>query len=200
MHMYSKIFKNKKNRETIGHANRQAGFTLLEMIIAVGLFAVVATVALGTLLTSTTANRKSKTERIAMDSIGFALDDITQNVRFGGNFDCDTSTPLVLDECSSSEIVLTGAAGTPVYYRRATVSGREAIQRSPDGSSWVTLTDPSVNITGLAFTVRNDVGAVSPHYPRILVRVRGTATNPDTKAQTPFALQTTITKRNAIAQ
>ncbi len=192
MPMFNRRNKNQNDR---GHTKGRAGFTLLEMIVSVGLFAVVATIALGALLVSTTANRKSKTERVALDSLGFVLDDITQNVRFGSNYNCNSTGTPVLVECTGSILSLTDANGATVRYRRNTTTG--AIERDT-GAGWIRVSDPSVNVAALSFTVRGNTPLF--RYPRVSVRMRGTARNLDTKTESSFALQTTITKRNAIAQ
>lgn len=184
----------------------KSGFTLLEIIIAVALFAVVAVVALGALLTSTTANRKSKTERIALDNIGFALDDITYNVRFGKVYDCAITATPTDGECllGSDSLSLLVAAGTPVIYRfngSAFGAGRGAIQRSSDNVNWVNLTDPLMDVDDVIFYVRNALAATPQRFPRVLVTVRGTAViSGDQKSKTPFAVQTTITRRFGLPQ
>jgi len=184
---------------------KEKGFTLIEVIFAVALFAVVAVVALGTLLTSTTANRKSKTERVALDSLGFALDDMTQNIRFGNNYDCSSNPIPTENEClwvGSETISLIGAGGTTVMYQRGVhpSSGYGVIQRSDGVSGWLNLTDPNVSIDFIRFYVISSISASPPRFPRVLISVRGRAVNSDTKAETPFAFQTTVTKRFAIPQ
>jgi prepilin-type N-terminal cleavage/methylation domain-containing protein len=81
-----KYFSHKKSR--------QSGFTLIEMIVSLGIFTVVAVVAIGALLKVMDANRKSINLKNATNSINFALESMSREMRVGTKYYCGTSAPV----------------------------------------------------------------------------------------------------------
>lgn len=71
----------------------QKGFTLVEMIVSLGIFSVVAVVALGALMKIMTANQKAQTLQSAMTNINFALEAMSREIRTGYNYNCTTRSP-----------------------------------------------------------------------------------------------------------
>src|SRR3989338_10090490 len=87
------------------------GFTLLEMIVAVGVFAVLASLSVGSLLMLTGAQKKAATLQSIQDNLRFALEAMSKDARFGDQFYCsddpeDPSFPL--------PFLLTGSPPTAV--------------------------------------------------------------------------------------
>src|ERR1039458_2601710 len=56
-----------------------SGFTLVEMMVSIAIFMVVAVVAVAALLKIVDANRKSQTLQDAVNNINFAMDSITRS-------------------------------------------------------------------------------------------------------------------------
>ncbi len=69
-------------------ANLQKGFTLIEMIVSLGIFAVVAVIAIGALLKISDANRKAIILKTSINNLNFALEAMSREMRFGSNFEC----------------------------------------------------------------------------------------------------------------
>jgi prepilin-type N-terminal cleavage/methylation domain-containing protein len=65
-----------------------AGFTLIEMIVSLGVFAIVATIAVGALLALIGSSQQTQGEQIVMTNLAFALDSMTREIRTGFNFYC----------------------------------------------------------------------------------------------------------------
>jgi prepilin-type N-terminal cleavage/methylation domain-containing protein len=68
-----------------------SGFTLLEMIVSLGIFSVVAVIAIGSLVRITSLNRQAQTMQTAMNNINFILEAITREMRFGSHFNCQNA-------------------------------------------------------------------------------------------------------------
>lgn len=66
----------------------QAGFTLVEMMVAMSLFAVVMTVSVGALLSMVEANRKAQALQSVMNNLNVALDGMVRSIRMGGAYHC----------------------------------------------------------------------------------------------------------------
>lgn len=64
----------------------QKGFTLVEMIVSLAIFAIVAVVAVGALLKVTDANKKSQSLKTAINNLNFALESMSREMRVGANY------------------------------------------------------------------------------------------------------------------
>jgi prepilin-type N-terminal cleavage/methylation domain-containing protein len=65
------------------------GFTLVEMIVALGIFSIVAVVALGALVKIISANHKAQTLQASITNLNFALDAMSREMRVGNVYHCD---------------------------------------------------------------------------------------------------------------
>lgn len=75
---------------------QQKGFTLVEMIVALAIFAIVALVAIGALLKVTDANKKSQSLKTAINNLNFALESMSREMRVGFNYACyENSAPAI---------------------------------------------------------------------------------------------------------
>jgi len=68
---------------------RTSGFTLVEMIVSLGIFSIVATVSLGALVKIVSANKKAQTLQSSITNLNFALDAMSRELRTGRSFRCE---------------------------------------------------------------------------------------------------------------
>ena len=73
----------------------QSGFSLIEIIVALGLFTVVITVAVGALLAMVGTNQQSQREQSVMTNLSFALDSMTREIRTGSKYYCASVPNLI---------------------------------------------------------------------------------------------------------
>lgn len=64
------------------------GFTLIEMIVAIAIFMVVAVVAVGSLVRIVALNRQAQTLQSSVNNVSFALDSLAREVRQGSKISC----------------------------------------------------------------------------------------------------------------
>ncbi|MBU6427196.1 type II secretion system GspH family protein [Patescibacteria group bacterium] len=69
--------------------NKISGFTLIEMIVALGLFSVVAVIALGSLVKIISANQKAQALQATFTNLNFALESMSRELRMGTVYHCD---------------------------------------------------------------------------------------------------------------
>ena len=185
----------------------QTGFTLLEMIISIGVFLVAITLVLGALVSVNNAGRKVRSERVVADNVSAVIDSMSRTMRMGSNFHCgcggagDPTFPLGLRGCAMTDDLGSGGdvciafegqqgdsnnADDQIVYR---LSGK-SIERSLDsGTSYLSLTAPELDVSGLKFYLYGI--APSDDQPVVTMLVRGSAsTSPRTA--TKFDLQTTV--------
>ena len=72
------------------HHNHNRGFTLVELIVALGLFAVVSTISIGSLITLMDNNRQLRDDQAVITNVGFAFDMMTRDIRQGVDYYCGT--------------------------------------------------------------------------------------------------------------
>ncbi len=64
------------------------GFTLVELIVAVGIFTSVITIATGALFSAQAVNAKLEQTRVILDGVNLAAEIMSRDIRYGSNFHC----------------------------------------------------------------------------------------------------------------
>lgn len=72
-------------KNNMKYISQKKGFTLVEMIVSLAVFMVVAVIAVGALLKITDANRKSQSLKTAINNINYTLDAMSREIRTGRN-------------------------------------------------------------------------------------------------------------------
>ncbi len=70
------------------YTHNQKGFTLIEVMIAVGLFVVIMVFGIGSVLSTNDAHKKSQSQRAVNDNLSFVIEDMSRNLRLGSNYRC----------------------------------------------------------------------------------------------------------------
>jgi len=99
---------------------RQKGFTLIEMIVSLGIFSIVAVVALGALIKIISANKKAQTLQSAMTNLNYALESMSREMRMGTNFICKNEISPVInnnDQVSSCSNISNNADPTIIAFK-----------------------------------------------------------------------------------
>ncbi len=82
------IAKKKKNNPN--------GFTLMELLVAVGIFAAVSVIAVGALLRAQTINTKMQQTHIMLDGMNLSMEAVTRDIRYGRQFHCTNTSEVTL--------------------------------------------------------------------------------------------------------
>jgi len=172
---------------------KKRGFTLVEMIIAIFIFAIVALVSTSTLLLLNDAQKKAFALRNVYDSMRFSLEILAKDIRTGTAFHCGSSGNLALpQDCAGGASAFTytssGAGNPQVTY--ALNNGR--IQKSVGAGAPGDVTLPEVVIDDLRFIVMGS-GVGDTIQPRVAIIIIGHVGAG--RRQSKFNLQTTITQR-----
>lgn len=124
---------------------RSRGYTLIELIVAVGVFALVMVLAAGAYLMMISFNRQVQSSVTGINTLASALDSMTRSIRTGINYNCGG-----FGDCpdGASSFSLMDETGRFVSYDRVD----SAIHATVNGVT-STLTDPSVEISSLMFYV-----------------------------------------------
>ncbi|MFA6459219.1 MAG: type II secretion system protein [Candidatus Paceibacterota bacterium] len=112
--MYIFTYQNKEKRQG---THRIGGFTLVEMIVSLGIFSVVAVVALGALVRIITANQKAQSLQSAMTNLNFALEAMSREIRVGSEYNCwNDETNKTYTPGSGNQIILPGNGNLAFQY------------------------------------------------------------------------------------
>jgi prepilin-type N-terminal cleavage/methylation domain-containing protein len=186
------------------------GFSLIEMMVAVTLFAIVMMVGIGALLTLVEGNKRAQSINSVINNLNAALEGMSRSIRVGTTYHCRTSeippTPdtfALAQNCinqSGKLIAFESATGNPsdntdqVVYR---INGTQLERSLDSGQRWVALTAPEVQIDSFELFV---VGARSPTdpggdtiQPRVVIKISGSAEVPG--GTTSFSVQAGVTQR-----
>lgn len=194
------------------------GFTLVEMIVAVALFAIVMLVAVGSLLSITVADRKAQALQSVMNDLNVSLDSMVRNIRMGTEFHCGVGAYQGggADDCSGGGEAFTftcnplnaacassGVRWAYAYDKDGTRCGgsqTRLICKSEDGGrTWQAITSPAVTITSMKFYVVGTAtarqGTSDTIQPKTIIVVSGQAGGADVRALTTFHIQATAVQR-----
>ncbi|MBI2587953.1 prepilin-type N-terminal cleavage/methylation domain-containing protein [Candidatus Azambacteria bacterium] len=156
-----------------------AGFTLLEMLVSIGIFALFIGLGAGLFLSVLRGERHAAAFRAVQENIRFSMETMAREMRTGKGF-----------SMLGSELSFTNARGESVRYR---LRGG-AIERSSDGGlSFGRMTSDRVNVATFAFRLAGEAKS-DQKQPRFTMLIDAKAT--DKRVSIPsLHLQTTITQR-----
>lgn len=83
---------------------KEKGFSLIEMIVSLGVFSIVVTIAVGALLVIISTNKQLQTEQSVMSNLAFAMDSMTREMRTGYSYACVSTNSLVASVGSFGKI------------------------------------------------------------------------------------------------
>ena len=182
-----------------------AGFTLVEMITAVAIFALVMTMAMGSLLTVLNANKQNQAIQTAVNNLNLALEMMSREIRVGSKYHCGSDTPYTTaKDCTTggSFISFLSYEGNQVIYKWVDDDGVGRIARSEDGgASFLYLTSKGIDLEQLTFYVKGTdlkpTGGSDDIQPRVLISVGGYVDlgSVGDRGKSHFDLQTTVSQR-----
>ncbi len=176
------------------------GYTLIELIVAVGLFAIVMMLASGAYLVMININRQTQGIAVGIDNLSFALETMTRTIRTGTNYSCSTSIPHTDGSpCLFSTFSVTDSMGHTVSYTMgSTGSGGNITQTTSSGTvnSTAPLTDSSTDIISLKFYAIGTQPYPDTQQARVTIVISGTVSSgPGTTI--PFTVETGATMRGS---
>ena len=154
--------------------NAKNGFTLVEILVAVGLFAVVMTIVTGAYLTLIAASRQSQTIATGVDNASFALEKMTRSILSGSEYSCGSD--LGDGNCYGGDYG-TSFTFKDVNNRKVTYRiDNGVIQEIIDDGTPVDLTDPTeVDVTALSFQLSGSAPTPTDYVqPVVTIHVSGT--------------------------
>ena len=176
--------------------NRHKGFTLIEVLVSVSIFAMVMIVATGAVFSVVSANKKTHSIKSVMTNLNFALDSMVRDIRVGSTYSCDlvgdcTGGGAVFSFKANRDIDGDSIANDTVEYSLDNGRIMKRVYGGPQGFDSA-ITASEVTIEDLDFYV--DGSGADNKQAKVIISIRGYAGVGDTKSS--FALQTTISQRS----
>lgn len=138
------------------YINKNGGFTLFEMIVALAIFTVVMMISIGAILNIMNVQKRSLGVRSLQDNLNFAIDTMTREIIEGDNYRTISGNDFTFDNSN----------GLTVIY--SLVDGQ--LTRRQDSDPAQSLTDPKTSITNLKFTT-NGTGVNDNAQPMVVINI-----------------------------
>lgn len=170
------------------------GFTLIELVVSVGLFAIVMLLASGAYLVMINLNRQAQAITIGVNNLSFALETMVRTIRTSTTYSCNGGGDCSYTLGGGTTFSVKNSAGIPTTYSRATLSSKGYIAQNG-----VALTDVStVSVTSLVFYVTGTATATAGEYtqPYVTIIVKGSVSSGPGKTQT-FSIETGAAMRGS---
>lgn len=198
------------------HHNR-SGFSLIEIMVAVTIFALVMMVSTSAVLTLIEANRKAQSIKSVVNNLNFAIESISRNIRVGTHFRATSNTNIppanpsnLIERPNNCDIGckilyiepqhgVRGDTGDQLIYlfeENYYPNGNGAILRqigNESGDELIALTAPEVDIQYMRFYVDGAQSSSDGVQPRVRMVVKGNAQVG--REGTEFSMQTAVTQR-----
>ncbi len=178
---------------------KERGFTLIELMVALGIFAIVMTLVSGGYLLLIAVNREAQASATGVNNLSYALDTMARTIRTGTMYSCEPqssylTTPSVKD-CSAtagSSLGVVDQNGKPTIFA---LSADKAI--TLNGTR---ITDTAITVDRLNFYVQGSTPRSNvlqdTQQPSVIIVVQGTVSQGPGKPSRTFNVQTTAVMRS----
>lgn len=159
------------------------GFTLIELIVALGVFMVVMTITLSAFLNIIDIQKKTEAFRKVNDNLNFAMEAMIREIREGRKY-CSSA-------CAGGTFSFTNKDGDAVKYELDETG--KYIKRTKLPGESLRMTSDGVEITNLSFSVRgNETG--DKQQPLVTISISGKSGMKE-KLKSSLNLQATVSQR-----
>ena len=178
------MIKNQKSKI------KNCGFTLIELIVALGVFMVVMTITLSAFLNIMDIQKKTEAFRKVNDNLNFAMEVMMREIREGKGYGAA--------DCSGADFCFTGKDGKAVKYQ---LNGGGYIERKEEADEWLRMTSGGIKITSLSFLVSGEETYPSGdrQQPMVVISIGGESGEKE-KLKSKLDLQATVSQRKLDSQ
>ncbi|MFM2381952.1 MAG: hypothetical protein RLZZ76_719 [Candidatus Parcubacteria bacterium] len=203
--MYTTTYLEKKSPTTAPR-----GFSLIEVLVSLSIFAIVITIAIGALLSLIGANARVQNTQAVMTNISYALDSMTREIRTGTDFFCgpDASLPVtgnVTRNCPNGGNAFSFNEGGVSLTEFTSNNSRRigyrlfdnTIERRLGNGPWETVTAPEITIDALRYIVTGAKRGDGDSYesPTVTIYVEGSTGDTNDDSYAGFNIQTTVVQQ-----
>lgn len=183
---------------------KQKGFTLIELVVSVGLFSIIMLIVTSAYLTLVDLDRKARATSDVMTNLSFVVESMAREIRTGTGYQCGTNVSGTIfgTNCTSGGYAFryTDSRSWIITYRLVTdANNKGQIMVDINKSGVITtsaLTDSRVDINKMDFYVRGvgKTGADTYLSPQASFVIQGSVELETGKVE-EFSMQTSATQR-----
>ncbi len=190
--------------------NRKKGFSLIEVVVSLGIFAIAALIGVSSFLSLAVTQRKVINIQSTYDNLRYSIEVMAKEIRTGDTYYCGvfsgTIATLAPNDCrptgaGAQALTFINSQGIMISYRYSTavVNGQTIgiLQRQLGSAAWEQVSGNDVNLQDFRFFVTGSLpsaGETPPFQAVITVVSRGISGSGRSTAQ--FSLETTVTQRS----
>jgi len=167
-------------------AKNKGGFTLIEMMVSVALFAIVVMISMTAILSVVDSNKRAQAMKSVMNNLNFALETMTRSLKTGTNMTFSGCGSIECGEISVNDQIL---GGVVTYSKKTNIDGSGQLIRTV-GTNKDPITAPEVDIKNLKFIN----GGSDSHQPSAIMVIEGVV-KLNERVSSDFHIQTTVTQR-----
>jgi prepilin-type N-terminal cleavage/methylation domain-containing protein len=171
---------------------KNSGFTLVEILVSLAVFAIVITAGASSILSIIDANQKAQSLNSVMTNMYTALEGMAREIRVGTNYTHQTGDTAPFDTLKfTSDIGIEN-----VFALSVNAAGVGTITQSvgPAGVAQP-ITSGEIDIESLTFTIYpSDTGGSVNDQPMVVMNIRGKAET-QARTKTEFNMQTIMSQR-----
>ncbi len=175
------------------------GYSLIELIVAVGIFSIVMLFVTSSYLTLIDLDRQARSGNQLAASLSFAVESMARNIRTGTEYGCGASVGADCTATPASKFTFLDNQGQRIVYQlKGDGSIGQCTNSDPDDATCtdaraVSLTDPRIDIDSLDFFVRG-ASLSDTIQPQVTMSIAGSMRT-GARATTEFNIQTGATQR-----
>lgn len=166
------------------------GFTLIELMVAISIFIIVMTIAMGSIIGVFDANRKSRSLKTVLNNLNLAVESMSKEMRFGKNYHCGAGTVTIAQNCPSGDTLMSflSSDGVQITYRL----NNKSIEKQVGTGTFIAVTAPEIVIDNLTFYTLG-AGTGDTIHPKVIIMIKShSGVN---KGLSNFVLETMVSQR-----
>lgn len=191
--MFVKLSQQKSIKKSLN--NQQRGFTLMEVMVSISIFAIIITIGIGSLLTIFKTLQKTRADRQTLDSVSYMMDTMTRQMRTAQKITVNSSDEVEIinqDQVSAPDVQPIIFRFTPNQLDQNDNEYGKLVMIDENGIQY-DLTPSDFNIDNVTF---EQFGEINDQQGMIGIHIDGT-TNKNGRDATSsrILLQTIVSKR-----
>lgn len=165
------------------------GFTLMEVMVSISIFAIIITIGIGSLLTIFKTLQQTRADRQTLDSVSYIIDTMTRRIRTAESVIVDSTNEITITDQDGKSVIYsvrqssTDSGNGVTYYELITTD--DAIDQ---GNTLYTLTPKDFKITNMEFVEKTGNG-----QPLVEIHLAGLVKNGQRESK--LLLQTAVSVR-----
>lgn len=180
------------------HTPSMRAYTLLELIVSIGIFSLVMLTATGAYIKLIDLDRQARGTNDVVSNLSFAVDSMARAVRTGTGYRCNKTGTNCFDVNNpGTSIQFTDEQGRTVVYERddTTLQIRQTITPTSGAPYTAYLTDPRIKVNQLNFFVRGvNIESGAKIQPQVTFLIAGSMVTGPGKTVS-FSIEGSATQR-----